>query len=98
MDEKDFIMAELVKNVEDAVAQFHGRIYNYYLNQLPEETQKTVNELLVRQSIIILQELRALGVTPSHVILGSGTFGALHLTSELKSRDKDKSRQLNNKA
>lgn len=98
MNEKDFILAEFVKDVEDAVDRERGHIYNAYFKQLPETTQTAVNELLLKQSMIILQELNALGVTPSFVMLGSGSFGSLHLTSELKKRDEVQSYQLNNKA
>ena len=98
MNEKDFILAEFVKDVEEVVDRKRGYIYNTSFEQLPKTTQTAINELLLKQSMIILQKLQALGVTPSFVMLGSGSFGSLHLTSELKKRDEVQSSQLNNKA
>lgn len=98
MEDKDFIIAEFMKSIEDAVDKKRGHVYNAYFEKLPEETQAAVKELLLKQSMIILEELRALGVTPSYVMLGSESFGSLYLTSELKKRDNERHSQLNNKA
>ena len=84
---------EFIDDVVDAISKRNGKIYNETFYSLPEETQKAVRELLLEQSIRITTELRKIGVTPSFVLLGSGTFGSLHLTSQLMEKDMAKSGQ-----
>lgn len=91
------IKTDFCRSAEIAFELEQGKIYDEAFYSLPEDTQKAVKELLLKQSIILLKELRALGVTPSYVVLGSGAFGALHLTSELKQRDEELYALLNNK-
>lgn len=93
----DEINSEFYGEIEIAMEKRQGKIYNESLHRLPVETQKAVKELLLNQSKKLLTELRALGVTPSYVVLGSGAFGALHLTSELKQRDEELHALSNNK-
>ncbi len=93
----DEIKTEFNRSAEIAFEMERGKIYDEAFHSLPEDTQKAVKELLLKQSMILLKELRALGVTPSYIALGSGAFGALHLTSELKQRDEELHALSNNK-
>ena len=81
------INLEFINDVETAISERNGRIFDKAFYSLPEETQKAVRGLLLEQSLRITTELRAIGVTPSYVALGSGTFGSLHLTSKLMKKD-----------